>query len=137
MTSYHKCQIFEGKKKLLPLPLKPISVEILFQQWGLDFIGEIHPPSSAQHKWILTAIDYFTNWIEAIPSRQATDFVIISFIENNILSRFGCPQNIITDNAATFKSKKMISFYHKYHITLGHSLSPRKWFGRILKQKLS
>ena len=39
----HKCQIFEGKKKLLPLPLKPISTEIPFQQWGLVFIREIPP----------------------------------------------------------------------------------------------
>ena len=34
----HKCQIFEGKIKLLPLPLHPITVEAPFQQWGLDFI---------------------------------------------------------------------------------------------------
>ena len=37
------------------------------------------------------------------------------------MSRFGCPEKIITDNAAAFKSKRMISFCHKYHITLGHS----------------
>ena len=121
MTSCQKCQIFEGKKKLLPLPLKPISTEVYFQQWGLDFIGEIHPPSSAQHKWILTTTDYFTKWIESIPSRQANDTVIISFFESNILSRFGCPQNIITDNTVAFKSKNMIGFFHKYHITLSHS----------------
>ena len=40
VVSCHKCQIFEGKRKLLPLPLKPISTEKPFQQWGLDFIGE-------------------------------------------------------------------------------------------------
>ena len=112
---------FWREKKLFPLPLKPISTEKPFQLWGLDFIGEIHPPSSGQHKWILTATDYFTKWIEAIPTRQATDSVIISFIESNILSRFGCPHKIITDNATTFKFKKMVFFYHKYHITLGHS----------------
>jgi len=66
-ASCHKCQIFEGKRKLLPLPLKPISTEKPFQQWGLDFVGEIHPSSSGQHKWILTATDYFTKWIK--PSR--------------------------------------------------------------------
>ena len=92
-----------------------------FQQWGLDFIGEIHPPSSAQHKWILIATGYFTKCIEAIPSRKATYIVIISFLESNILSRFRCPQKIITDNVAAFKSKKMIDFCHKYHITLSHS----------------
>jgi hypothetical protein len=121
VTSCHKCQVFEGKRKLFPLPLKPISVEAPFQQWGLDFIGEIHPPSSGQHKWILTATDYFTKWIEVVPCRQATDSVIIKFLETNILSRFGCPRKIITDNAATFRSKKLIEFCSKYQITLGHS----------------
>eukprot|EP00253_Pinus_taeda_P021597 PITA_21597 len=69
----HECQIFEGKQKLQPLPLKPIEISAPFQHWGLDFIREIHPTSSGQHRWILTATDYFTKWIEAIPTRQATD----------------------------------------------------------------
>eukprot|EP00253_Pinus_taeda_P026370 PITA_26370 len=120
-VSCHKCQIFEGERKLLPLLLKPISTEKPFQQRGLDFIGEIHPSSSGQHKWILTATDYFTKWIEAIPRRQANDSTIIQFLEGNILSRFGYPEKIITDNAAAFKSKNMINFCHKFHITLGHS----------------
>jgi hypothetical protein len=72
---------FYGKGKLQPLPLKPISVESPFRQWGLDFIGEIHPQSSYQHKWILTARDYFTKWIEEVPTRQATNDVIIQFLE--------------------------------------------------------
>eukprot|EP00253_Pinus_taeda_P029148 PITA_29148 len=84
VVSCHKCQIFEGKRKSLPLPLKTISTEKPFQKWGLDFIGEIHPSSSAQHK-------------------------------------FGCPEKIITENAVAFKSKKIINFCHKFHITLGHS----------------
>eukprot|EP00253_Pinus_taeda_P003730 PITA_03730 len=123
VVSCHKCQIFEGKRKMLPLPLKPISTERPFQQSGLDFIGEIHPSSSRQHKWILTAIGYFTKWMEAIPCRQANDSVIMQFLETNILSRFGYPEKIITDNAVVFKSKRMINFFHKYHITLGHSIA--------------
>eukprot|EP00253_Pinus_taeda_P030239 PITA_30239 len=83
--------------------------------------GEIHPISSTQHRWILTATDYFTKWIKAIPTRQATDTVIIKFLEYNILSRFGFPHKIITDNASEFKSKNMVEFCNKYNITLGHS----------------
>eukprot|EP00253_Pinus_taeda_P030508 PITA_30508 len=49
------------------------------------------------------------------------DAVIISFLENNIFSHFGCPNKLITDNAAAFKSKRMVEFCHKYHIILGHS----------------
>lgn len=103
VKSCHECQIFEGKQKLQPLPLKPIEVSAPFQQWGLDFISKIHPASSAQNRWILTTTDYFTKWIEAIYTRQATDAVIISFLENNILSRFGCLNKLITNNEAAFK----------------------------------
>jgi transposase InsO family protein len=101
--------------------VKPISVEASFMQWGQDFIGEIHLPSSTQHRWILTATDYFKKWIKAVPTRQATDTVIIQFLDTNILSRFGCPIKIITDNAITFKSKKMEKICNDYNLTLGHS----------------
>jgi hypothetical protein len=36
-------QLFFGKKNLLALPLIPVKEKYPFQQWGLDFIGEIHP----------------------------------------------------------------------------------------------
>jgi hypothetical protein len=110
VTASHQCHLFEGKRKLLPLPMKLISIEAPFQQWGLDFIEEIHPPSSGQHRWILTSIDYFSKWIEEVPSRQATNSVIIKFLENNILSCFGCPRNIITDNATTFSVEEAHRF---------------------------
>ena len=42
VSTCHECHIFEGKRKLKPLPLVPISMEASFQQWALDFIGEIH-----------------------------------------------------------------------------------------------
>ena len=87
----------------------------------MDFIGEINPSSSGQHKWILTATDFFTKWVEVILTRNATDKVIIDFIEENILSRFGCPQKLLTDNAKAFKSKATVEFCEKNGIMLKHS----------------
>ena len=45
----------------------------------------------------------------------------MDFLEDNILERFGYPKRIVTDNATAFKSKKMINFCYKYHISLNHS----------------
>jgi transposase InsO family protein len=91
-----------------------------FQQWGLDFIGEIHPTSTGRHHWILTTTDFFTKWIESIPTRNATHKVFIGFLEE-ILSRFGCPNKIITDNATSFKVEPLVKFYEKFGIQLIHS----------------
>ena len=66
-------------------------------------------------------MDYFTKLIEAILTMIATDAVIMGFLEENILARFGCPRRIVRDNATTFNSNKMINFCHKYHISLNHS----------------
>ena len=59
--------------------------------------------------------------MEAIPTRQATDVVIIEFLLTNIMSRFGCPRKIVTDNAKDFTSSKLIKFYSDYNIILSHS----------------
>ena len=74
-------QNFVGKTKVQYLPLKPIAINASFQQWGLDFIGEINPPSSGKQKWILTTTDFFTKWVEAIPTRRATNKVNINFLQ--------------------------------------------------------
>lgn len=74
-----------------------------------------------QHRWILTATYYFTKWIEVIPTRNSTDKVIINFLEEHILARFGCTKKIITYNAPTFKFAPMVELCNKYNIILGHS----------------
>ena len=121
VSTCHECQIFEGKRKLFPFPLNHISIEAPFQQWGLDFIGEINPTSSGHHRWILKATNYFTKWIEVVPTRQATDTVIIEFLLNNIFSRFGCPRRIVIDNAKAFTSSELVKFCSDYNIILSHS----------------
>jgi hypothetical protein len=113
--------MFLGKQYLPSLPLVSIKDETPIRHWGLDFIGDIHPPFSAQYKWILTTRDYFSKWVEAIPTINATHAVLIKFLEENILARFGCPRKIITDNPQAFKYVAKINFCQKYNIILGHS----------------
>jgi hypothetical protein len=86
----------------------------------LDFIKDIHPPSSGQHRWILTATDYFTKWIEAIPTRSTSHKVIISLLED-IIARFGFPSRIVTNNATPFKSEPLVKFCEQFGILLVHS----------------
>jgi hypothetical protein len=115
-----KCQRFAGKQQLKSLPLNPMVVSGPFQQWGLDFIGEIHLASSEQHRWILTATDFFTKWIEAIPTRSASHKVIIGFLED-LITRFDCPSKIVTDNAASFRAELLAQFCEQFRIKLIHS----------------
>jgi len=121
VRSCEPCQLFTGRQKLAALPLKPITVEGPFQQWGLDFIGKFKENSSNGFSYILTATDYFTKWVEAIPTKNATDKVVMDFIEDKILTRFGVPSRIISDNGPAFSSADFTTFCFKYGILLSHS----------------
>ena len=104
------CQLFTGKQKLAALPLQPVVVEAPFQQWGLDFIGNFKDNSSNGFSWIITATDYFTKWVEAISTKSANEKVVMDFLEDRIITRFGVPSKIVTDNAKAFVQQKCLHF---------------------------
>ena len=65
--------------------------------------------------------DYFSKWVEAIHVKHATNTVVIEFLINNILSRFGFPKKLVTSNTRAFSLVKMIKFCADYNIDLAHS----------------
>ena len=99
-----------GREKREAIPLQPVAIFIPFEQWGLDVIGEITPSSSKQHKYILTATYYFTKWAEAIPQTHVNEKVVIQFIEQQLITRFGVPSVLVFDNVAYFSSTLLTKF---------------------------
>lgn len=55
------------------------------------------PTAENGHESILVAIDDFTKWVEAA---NITANQVIRFLKRNIISRFGIPAEIITDNGS-------------------------------------
>ena len=92
-----------------------------FSWLGLDFIGQIHPPSSKGHQFVLVAMDYFTKWIEAVPLKNMTHKEVIEFITKHIIHRFGTPQTLTTDQGTSFMSKEVREFVELYKIKLLNS----------------
>jgi hypothetical protein len=65
--------------------MNPIIKSWPFRGWGVDLIGQIYPPSSKNHKFILVAIDYFTKWVETIPLKTMTSKEMIEFVKEYIV----------------------------------------------------
>lgn len=81
------CQKISSKLKYEgAFPLNLVIVEAPYVQWGIDFIGEIAEKSGRGHRWIIVATDYFTKWIEAIPTKRDTSKVVIEFLMNNVIT---------------------------------------------------
>ncbi|XP_020417993.1 uncharacterized protein LOC109948703 [Prunus persica] len=84
------------------VPMNPVVKPWPFRGWAMDLIGKIYPASSKQHCFIIIATDYFTKWVEAKLVKSTTSQEIITFIEEQIIQRFGIPESITTDRGSSF-----------------------------------
>ena len=94
--------------------LNPLSSPWPFAQWGLDIVGPF-PKALRNKKYLLVGTDYFTKWVEAEPLANIRDVDVKRFIWKNIVTRFGVPYTLISDNSFQFDSKA----FRKYCSDLG------------------
>jgi hypothetical protein len=104
------CQVSTGNEKRAVIPLQSVTISKPFKQWGIDVIGKITPNSLKQHKYILTATDYFPRWTEAMPFTHINEKAVIQFLEQQLITRFGMPSVLIFYNAAYFYSTCLTEF---------------------------
>ena len=94
--------------------LTPILVIEVFDCWGIDFMGPF-PPSSG-YLYILLAVDYVSKWVEAVPCRTNDNAPVIKFLKENVLSRFGTPRAIISDQGTHFCNRSFKALMQKYGV---------------------
>ncbi|XP_058192044.1 uncharacterized protein LOC131309421 [Rhododendron vialii] len=63
----------------------------------------------------------FTKWVEASPMIKTTAGDVERFIWKHIISRFGVPYAILSDNGSQFVASALKAFYAKRHITIQNS----------------
>ena len=64
---------------------------------------------------MLVSIDYFTKWVESEPLANIRDVDAKKFLWKNIVTRFGVPNTLISDNGLQFDSKS----FRRYCCELG------------------
>ncbi|XP_047313953.1 uncharacterized protein LOC124917607 [Impatiens glandulifera] len=99
----HQCQIYANLKHTPASHLYNMTSPWPFSTWGIDIIGKIHPHASNGHEFISVAIDYFTKWVEASSFKILKSSHVAKFIRNNIISRYGVPHSMISDNGRHFQ----------------------------------
>ena len=73
-------------------------------------------PPSFQYEYILLAVEYLSKWVEVIPTRYNDHRTVISFLKENILSRFGTPKAIISDQGTHFCNRPFEALMKKYGV---------------------
>jgi hypothetical protein len=115
VKSCHTCQLQTSLIHTHPTSLQNMATPWPFHTWGLDHIGPINPPSD-RYIWILVATEYFSKWVEVIPLHKATGAAMANFIRDHIITRFGIPHKIISDNGTPFVNKNVREVLKHYRI---------------------
>jgi transposase InsO family protein len=92
-----------------------------FLKWGIDFMT-CHPHSAGGHGYIIVAIDYFTKWVEAMPTFDNTGKTASLFIFNHVIARFGVPQAIVTDHGSHFRNFMVFKLTEKLGLRHDNSM---------------
>jgi hypothetical protein len=74
------------------------------------------PRAPRNRQWLIVATDYFTKWVEAEPLTHITDADSKKFIWKNIITRFGIPRVLVSDNGTQFDSRPFKAFCEQYGI---------------------
>lgn len=88
-----------------------------FTEVHIDLVGPL-PPSQGKC-YLLTCIDRFSRWPEAIPIDNILAETVCEAFYNGWISRYGCPSKIVTDRGRQFTSnvfKELASFLGAQHI---------------------
>jgi hypothetical protein len=99
-----KCQLYANKARAPPALLHPVITVGPFCKWGIDFMT-CNPPSSNGHKYIIVAVDYFTKWVEAMPTFNNTADTATRFFFNHVISHFGVPLQLVSDHGKHFENE--------------------------------
>ena len=102
----HPCQVFARNMRSHPASLHPIVTAGPFTKWGFYFM-DWNPALARGHHHIIVVVNYFTKWVEAIPTVKSDSETTTHFVFNQIITQFGIPKNLVTNHGRNFQNKMM------------------------------
>eukprot|EP00731_Ephydatia_muelleri_P018182 Em0011g222a len=99
-----KCDVCQrmNRKLTTGVPeLHPIPVKAPWYMVGIDFIGTLSPVAKDGSRYILTISDYFTKWVEVVPTVNKMASTVASSLFK-IFMRMGLPRVLLSDNGSEF-----------------------------------
>ena len=75
------------------------------------------------HHHIIVVVDYFTKWVEAMPTVKFDGETVTHFVFNQISTRFGISKEFVNDHGSHFQNHMMEELASKLGYKQEHSSS--------------
>jgi hypothetical protein len=101
---FHRCRAPMQLSQLIA-PSRPL------QRWGIDIVGKL-TLAQGNYTFTIIAVEYITKCVKVKPVTNITSATIQKFFWQNIICRYGVPQQITIDNAKYADSVMFKDFCH-------------------------
>jgi hypothetical protein len=105
LKNSHPIKYFKGKHIPTQLHFILLSLSSPFPN-GASILCNVSLPQRG-HSYIIISIDYFTKWVEAIPTFLNDGCTIVPFVFNHIITQFNVPQGNLIDHGSNFQNQMM------------------------------
>ncbi|XP_028112168.1 protein NYNRIN-like [Camellia sinensis] len=121
-----RCPKYQIHANRMNIPVKALQHDFTmsFLSLEIDVNGTVSPKGSNGHEFILVVINCFTKWVEAQSYSVLKASYVAKFIRNNVICRYGVPNEIISDNGSHFK-KVVMDLLQKYNVAFHESSTYR------------
>ena len=100
----------------LPIPVRP------FDTVDVDFVRPL-PTTTAGNKYVLVAVDRFTGYPVAVPTRASTALAAANALYDHVICEFGMPQCVHSDRGTHFKNQLWGRLCNRLGITQTYTTS--------------
>jgi hypothetical protein len=80
-------------------------------------VGPINPPKKIiGARYIITATEYLTRWVEAAPVKDCSTETTTHFLFEQVINRFGCPRVLMSDQATHFINNPIHAMTEEFEV---------------------
>ena len=77
----------------------------------------INPPGKhIGARYIITMIEYLTRWVEERELKDCSETTVVHFIFDDIVTRFGCPNILMSDQGTHFINKNVEALTEEFAV---------------------
>jgi transposase InsO family protein/predicted aspartyl protease len=111
----HICITRKGPHQRIKLPERKFLTTEAFERIAMDICGPF-PETPRKNKYMLVITDYFSKWVEAIAIPNQEAITVVEALIRDVISKFGVPATIFSDQGAQFTSRVMHLLCDRLHI---------------------
>jgi transposase InsO family protein len=115
------CQRYKTPQQQPPGKMYPTPNRQPWETVSTDLVGPL-PRSSRGNCYVVVMQDRFTKWVQCRAVRKATARAVTQALYEEVITRFGCPVTVISDNGTQYSGTTFRTLLQELGIT--HRLTP-------------